>query len=308
MSLISTIKPKSVHNIFYYFSGLLFLFLNKIRHSVCGYLTPRPFSVIKIDKTIDYDFSVVQNWQKYLEKYLKVNASFLEGKIVLELGPGPDLGAGIILLARGVKKYNAIDVNNLIKLTPPQFYERLFKRLEKVENKRVNINFLSSQIESTLVGRNDKLNYLCRKDFNLLIFKDEGINLIFSQAAFEHFDDVEKVISGLSQIVKPGSVLIAEVDLKTHTRWIRDCDPLNIYRYSCFLYNLFRFSGSPNRLRPFEYKEIFEKHGWTNIQIQPTKVLDEDYLSKVRGSLYKRFCDRINQMECLSVIICATKE
>ena len=45
--------------------------------------------------------------------------------------------------------------------------------------------------------------------------------------------------------------LVAEIDLQTHTRWIRNVDPLNIYRYSGQLYGSFRFSdgdGAPARV------------------------------------------------------------
>ncbi|HEX3047124.1 MAG TPA: hypothetical protein VHY08_20390, partial [Bacillota bacterium] len=105
-----------------------------------------------------------------------------------------------------------------------------------------------------------------------------------------------------------GTILIAEVDLKTHTSWIRDLDPLNIYRYSDFIYNLFKFRGSPNRLRPFEYEEILKKNGWTDIQIIPSNKLEKEYMLKVKDNLNRRFREPINQMDYLSIILCATKE
>lgn len=232
----------------------------------------------------------------------------MKGKTVLELGPGADLGIGIVLLMKGVEKYNAIDVNDLVSSVPDQFYEELFEIIAVIEDKETDVDFLKSQLKLTQCGKNDRLNYVCRKDFDLSIFKRETVDLVFSQAAFEHFEKVEETFVQLSEIVKPGGILIAEVDLKTHTRWIRDLDPLNIYRYSEFIYDAFRFSGSPNRVRPFEYARHLEKNGWDNISIKPLSLLEKQYLSKVINSLNKNFRAPVNNMDYLSVMIQATKK
>ncbi|HEX3048542.1 MAG TPA: methyltransferase domain-containing protein, partial [Bacillota bacterium] len=231
--------------------GAPILFLNKIKHSIQGYTSPRPFPISEFQRAIKYDDKVVQNWMKYLHQYTGMNSE-IKDRTILELGPGADLGIGIILLKKGAQKYNALDVNNLVKSVPDQFYQKLFSYLEDIndDNHGISIDFLRSQLQLTCMGNNDRLNYICNQDFDLSVFTGEEIDFVFSQAAFEHFDNVEQTVSQLSKIVKPGTILIAEVDLKTHTSWIRDLDPLNIYRYSDFIYNLFKFRGSPNRLRP----------------------------------------------------------
>ena len=120
-------------------------------------------------------------------------------------------------------------------------------------------------------------------------------------------DDVETMISQLSSAVKPGGVLVVQVDLTTHTRWIKDLDPLNIYRYSEFIYNLLKFKGSPNRIRPYQYKNLLEKYGWKNVKILPDNQLSQDHLDKVAKSLNKKFRSPENQMDYLGVYLCATK-
>ena len=144
------------------------------------------------------------------------------------------------------------------------------------------------------------------KDFNLVssIGKSK-IDLVFSQAAFEHFDDIKETIAQLNKVCKPGAVLVIEIDLQTHSRWIRDEDPNNIYRYSERLYNLFWFSGIPNRVRPIQYRKVFEDNGWTDIQIKPLSKLDSH--NKSYSGMNKSFVHSENQMEYLSIIICARK-
>jgi hypothetical protein len=134
------------------------------------------------------------------------------------------------------------------------------------------------------------------------------VDFIFSQAAFEHFEDVSKTVKDISLISKSGTILISVVDLKTHSRWIRDKDPNNIYRYSKWVYNLFTTSGSPNRVRPYQYKEMLEENGWKNVVIKPRKTLDDKKYNLVKNHFNKKFLDAKNQMSYLGIWLCATKE
>lgn len=307
MNTPRVIKPSRVHNTFYYLVGGFLLCVNKVRHAVQGYTRPRPFSIHDFQRAIRYDRMVVDLWTRHLNDYLGAEVD-LNGKTVLELGPGADLGVGILLLQKGIKKYNAIDVNNLVQSVPDQFYEELFSHIEHaLPNRAVNVDFLRLQLRQALSGKGDRINYVHRRDFDTAIFNNEGIDLIFSQAAFEHFDDVRATVTQLSRVVKSGAVLIAFVDLQTHTRWIREADPLNIYRFSDWAYNTLKFLGSPNRLRPYQYKKILTENGWINIQIQPTAILDKEYFARVSPTLYKRFRNSEQQMDCLGVMIKATK-
>ena len=117
-------KPNNIHNAFYFWIGLCLLFLNKIRHAISGYTTPRNFPVTEFQKAIEYDLNTVVKWQKFLHDYSSGKSS-LKDKTILELGPGADLGVGIITLMHGAKKYNALDINNLVQSVPKQFYQKL---------------------------------------------------------------------------------------------------------------------------------------------------------------------------------------
>jgi len=281
-------------NFLYYFLGLIILFLNKIRYGIFGYKNPRNFSVKEIKKSVDYDLAVVKGWQEALKKYIGSNE--IKNKNILELGPGPDLGTGLILLASGAKKYNLLDLNNLAFSSPVQFYQELFKRLPA--NK---IEFLEAQLALTMAKKNDCLNYLVDKKFSFSALAKEKIDLIFSQAAFEHFSEVGKTIEELSEVAESGAILVAEIDLRTHTEFLVKRDPLNIYRYRDSIYNIFKFSGIPNRLRLNDYQEILEKNGWTDIRIYPLEVLSEEKFKKVKNNLAKKFKNQEKEMKILKI-------
>ncbi|MBN1411221.1 MAG: methyltransferase domain-containing protein [Spirochaetales bacterium] len=295
-----------IRNALFFLAGLIFLILNKIRHSLIGYTTPRTFPAREFSKAIEYDSKVVRQWLHYLRLYSPAD-SILRDKCILELGPGADLGTGFILLMHGVKKYNAIDVNNLAENVPVHFYQNLFNYMENQMESQVTHRYLQEQLDLVYRGKNDRINYVYSKAFDLYQFADENINLVFSQAAFEHFDDFRQTIVDLSKVVLPGAVLVTEIDLKTHTRWIRDRDPLNIYRYPESIYRLLKFKGSPNRLRPCDYEEILSRNGWGNIKIFPLSVLGREYIDGVFPSLNTRFRQKKKQMDYLSVILCSKK-
>jgi len=280
---------------------------NKIRRTVRGYTNPRTFTITEYQRAIEYDFYVFNHWLRFLEFYTGSSPD-IKGKTILELGPGADLGIGLITLLKGAKQYNAIDVNNLVESVPEKYYLEFFTFIkDKYAMTKETFDYLSSQLKMTQKGKNDRLNYIVNKDFDLSVFQDKKIDLVFSQAAFEHFDDVGKTIAQLSRIAKKTAILISEIDLGTHTRWIRDLDPLNIYRYNQFVYGLFKFSGSPNRFRPYEYKNILEDHGWAKIQIIPLTVVEEEYLKKINSHLTRRFQEPLNQIHYLTIMLCATK-
>jgi len=288
-------------NYFYFWIGILFLLLAKVKNRIIGY-TPKPFSVAEIERCIKYDINIVNDRLKLLNEY-DPNYT-IQNKHILELGPGSDLGIGLYILSKNAKKYTAIDVYDLVSNVSSDFYNAFFAYLQ--EKEQADSSILAEELNKTRNHKNDKLNYVCNPDFNIVeCIGDDKVDIIFSNAAFEHFANIQKTINDFSKIVSPGAKLIVNIDLQTHSRWIREKDPNNIYRYPDCLYNLFNFCGSPNRVRPYEYQEILERNGWEHIVVQPRSRLDN--ITNFKNHLDKKFKDMINQMDYLSISICATK-
>ncbi|MBT3201995.1 MAG: methyltransferase domain-containing protein [Phycisphaerales bacterium] len=300
MRPVKIVNPAKVSNGFNKLTGGAILVANKIRHAIMGYRTPRPFDAGQIARAVDYDFSVVGGWLDCLGQYCG-DAAGLSGRRVLELGPGADLGVGLILLSMGAAKYTAFDVHNLAESAGEEFYDALFEKLSP----QTDIEALRRELALAHNGSPNTLRYQCSSDFDLSVLDEGSIDLIVSQAAFEHFDDLERTIDQMTKLASPGAVLVCEIDLATHTRWIRDRDPLNIYRHSDAFYDRMKFRGSPNRVRPEEYRKMLADAGWSDIQQYPLAVLDENYMSRVSPTLAKKFRSKTNEMECLSIALCA---
>ena len=304
MKYTKKLNPKNIKNRQYHFIGAAFIVMNYFRHMLSGYKTPRTFSSSQVEKAVDYDLKIVNRWADYLRNY-SGDANPLQDKVVLELGVGPDLGAGLILLAMGVKKYLALDVNNLAELAPKEFYKSLFERMRKDYD--FNVDLAKEELEKYQRGEDSKLCYMIDKDFKISEIQ-EGVDIVISQVAFEHFDDVGKTIKEISDKIKKGGILFSHVDMNTHTRWIKDRDPLNIYRYNDLFWNMFKFRGSPNRVRIPQYKKFLEENNWTNILIEPRTILEKEYVEKVIPTLNKKFCDlSAQEMRILSFMLISRK-
>ncbi len=293
------VLPKSVKNRFFFFVGILILVVNKIRHEIQGYVNPRPFPVTEIQKTIDYNTALFHRLQEQLVAYTKSATPFKEAT-VLELGPGPDNALALLALQAQAKKYCTLDVNNLAAGAPQAFYEELV-------NQKIVTEQALQELNKTKKNQPSRIQAVVDTDFDPRVFLGENIDLVISNAAFEHFDSVEATIGHLAEIMVSGGVFLADVDLQTHTRWIRDEDPLNIYRYGKILWNLLSFSGSPNRVRPFEYIYALEKNGFENIQLIPRIQLDSAYTEQVRPSLHTSF-QQDEHLDILDFYVIATKK
>lgn len=294
----------SLRDPLYYLAGIGFLALAKTAHHLRGYATPKPFGLSEVARCIEYDIQVVEGWLSHLRTYAP-GTDALAGKNVLELGPGSDLGIGLYLLAKGCGQYNACDVHDLVKSTPGKFYEQMLARLSGMIAQS-ELEDLRGQLQAAQAGQPSRLNYRVSRDFAIAsLFGPATVDLVFSQAAFEHFDDVEAAISQLGRVCKPGARIVAEIDLKTHTRWIRDRDPNNIYRYSKGFYDRFRFRGIPNRVRPYQYQAMFERNGWTDVVLKPLALLRNP--DGIQFGVDAAFTDPRNQMDWLSLVLCATK-
>jgi hypothetical protein len=293
-------------NTLYRVAGTGFLGLAWLKHKVQGYRTPRPFALDDAEQCIAYDWSVVEGWRDALREYCSTTEPF-RGRDILELGPGADLGVAGFLLALGAASYRAADANPLLAAPPGGFYAPLTRRVALLTN-QADASAIADELERAHAERGQRISWEWRPDFDLdAMVRPRSADLIVSQAAFEHFDDVRKTCAQLARAARPNAVLVAEIDLMTHSRWIRDRDPLNIYRHSDGLYRLLRFHGIPNRLRPSDYMAALHASGWIDIRVTHKETLGHEQLQKVRPHLQRRWRGDDADMRALSIVVLARR-
>jgi hypothetical protein len=133
----------------------------------------------------------------------------------------------------------------------------------------------------------------------------ETYDLVVSNAALEHFDDVAGTFARLAELVVPGGVMCHHVDGMVHMRGLRPRDPLNLLRYPGPVYRAMSFRGVPNRLRAQDYVAAARATGWAPTVV-PGLVAPPAYVAWARRGLARPYRDR-DDLELLTFTLVATR-
>lgn len=297
-----TVAP--LKNRFFYGLGLAALVGASLRHRIGGYRNPTDFSSGDWPRAIAHVIDIVQDWRKHLDDG-ENGPKALDGLDILELGPGATLGTGVLLVGLGARSYRAVDAFDLAGRTPNGFYRALAEADLPPAFNRARI---LGAIDALERGRSDPIGYVVEPDFDIgLAAAGRTFDLVVSNAAFEHFNNIDSVIAQITHVVRPGATFLAGVDFQAHTRGIRGRDPNSIYRFSPELYRSLAFPGQPNRRRPSEYLRALEAYGWTGAQCRPVDVAGAKYRAWSNSGLHHAFRNDAADMDVLTGIVLAEK-
>ncbi|MBP1842346.1 SAM-dependent methyltransferase [Rhizobium petrolearium] len=269
-----------------------------IKHRLQGYTKPNTVADENWEGRHAYVQDVVESWSRFMP-----DGVGFKGRDILELGPGSSLGTGALLLAHGAQSYLAVDAFRLTGNEHAAFFADAIDRFpgdltdEDVE-----------RAKALTARRSNQFDYQVEAGFDIpKLAGGRKFDLILSCAAFEHFDDIDRTIADISKVARPGCVSLHIVDFQTHSRWIRDSDPNNIYRFPERLYRLLSFPGQPNRKRPADYKRAFEANGWTNVRVVPAVSIAENLIGPSLSGLARPFDRSDMDMAMLNGVVIATR-
>ncbi|NCC49940.1 MAG: methyltransferase domain-containing protein [Spartobacteria bacterium] len=270
-----------------------------------GYNSPRGISIHDYARVIDYDLDVTARWLHYLRRF-NHDRGLVPGQAVLEVGPGADLGNGLILLAGGASAYTGFDMNPLASDTPDALYEALIARLASQEME-ADPSIVEQACRDFQQGNPSPLSYVVDPSFSFDDLPSGHVDLIFSHAAFEHIPDIPLLAKHLYRVSKPEAILVAYIDLKTHHGFLAKRDPLNMYRYGPRFYRMFSYPGSPNRVRPREYEAAFREAGWSDAIVYPDVEFNREYVDAVCPALASAYQAERADMRLGGVVLCVRK-
>ena len=244
-----------MNNRILYGSGLVLGAVNTIRHRMQGYVNPRPFGAQDIARIVQHAFEVVDGLQRHGVSW--------EGRRVLEVGPGPDMTTGAVMLDRGAASYDAVDLFDNRHQSTSEIYRTLERRL-------------ANPIDQARLG-------FTQTDFPALPDVTGSYDTIVSNACLEHVADAGGLLARLRELAAPGALMVHQIDGQAHMRWFCDHDPLNHLRYPGWLYRrVLDFPGAPNRLRGSEFAALARRAGWSEIEVIPDTRASAAYLRGLR--------------------------
>lgn len=283
-----------------YAAGLGFLALAWAKNRLHGYTTPNAVARGDIAGAVEYVQDTVSSWQRFLDGVAEIR-----GRDVLELGPGSSLGTGALLLALGANSYHAVDAFELADRHDREFLAAVLGDPDPQVFADADVTRARAIVAA---GESVDFSYAVDRRFDIReLAAGRRFDLMLSCAAFEHYDDIEATIAQMSAVARPGCVAAHIVDFQTHSRWIREADPNNIYRYSDALYRLFSFPGQPNRKRPADYVAAFERNGWINVRVVGDHAAGPALMTLSTTGLAKAFNRPGAEMSMLSGVVLAER-
>ena len=181
----------------------------------------------------------------------------LNGKIILELGPGDSISSAIIAGSMGARSI-LVDVGSYANYES-LIYQKLTNNLQAEGLQPRNIKYCKSLNEILAINGSD---YMIEGLKSLQSIPNKSVDYIFSQAVLEHIKKNEflPVLKELKRVLKDGGVCSHQIDLRDHLG-----GALNNRRFSDAIWESQFFSTSgfyTNRISYSQMIELFKDAGF----------------------------------------------
>ncbi len=124
---------------------------------------------------------------------------------------------------------------------------------------------------------------------------DKSVDVVVSNAVFEHLFDLESAFYHLARITKPGGLGIHQVDFRDHRNYSRPLEHLLLKDEEFYGKFKARQGEFGNRYRPQEMQELLELSGFEVKEFRPDIFTEEEYLieflERLRQARKSRYCD-----------------
>jgi SAM-dependent methyltransferase len=249
--------------------------------------TGRGFAPESAEQAADYFQTCFRDYFDILGVPEHEIKSYLNGKQLLEYGPGDVPGVALLMIAHGAKCVICVDRFALVSMTQKNadILLELLWRLDNSARARAAECFL--QPGNPFSGFNpERIRYLIQPD-GLSKLKDE-VDLVFSRAVLEHVNNLDATFADMARALKADAILLHQVDLKSHGLHRRN--PLDFLTWPPALWSwMHSHKGVPNRWRVNRYRDVMQRSGFETLLLRPTDVVESSVVHEVRPHLASPF-------------------
>jgi SAM-dependent methyltransferase len=205
----------------------------------------------------------------------------LDGAEILELGPGADFSAALVLAGHGAKVTLADRF-----LTPwrddfhPGFYRAFLAQYDGQK----------SAIEAAIAQNSydGVLRLLPEPAEALASLADASLDIVLSNAVLEHVKDFPRAVRELARISRPGGIQAHQIDWRNHWDFGRPLDHLLVPADAFDSEREQTGCQRGTQLRPPEMAEAFAADFWLD-EIEPNCFAEPAYLDEITPRLPERF-------------------
>lgn len=241
----------------------------------------------------DYFYQCFDDYFQILNVKPAEVTAYLEGKRVLEYGPGNILGMALLMIAHGAGGVICVDRFPLLSSSEHniQALQHIVNRLDGVARIRANSCFREAGNPASGF-REECIRYLVTP--NGLSDLTDAVDLIISRAVLEHVNDLSATFNDMHRALCDNGVAVHQVDLKSHG--LHQKNPLDFLTWPPHLWKwMYSAKGVPNRWRVDRYRQVISESGLRTILIKPTLLADNHDVAAVRSYLAKPFRSIANE-------------
>lgn len=249
--------------------------------------TGRGAEEVHLDLVGDYFQQCFNDYFTQLGIEPAARKAFLEGKRILEYGPGDVPGVAVLLVAYGARQAVCVDRFPMVRMSPKnvEIMKLMLARLPPPMRERADACFRESGHPQS--GFNSSfIDYLVQPS-GLSGLVNE-VDMVISRAVLEHVNDLPATFRDTYAALKPGGLAIHLVDLKSHG--LHRDNPLDFLNWPASLWSLmYSAKGVPNRLRANAYRDAVAQSGLELVAMTPTLLASAADVRAVRPKLAAQF-------------------
>lgn len=214
-----------------------------------------------LERSVAYIDRVFNDYLRYGD----LEAADLEGKAVLELGPGDSYGVALRFLAAGAARVHAVE--RVLAWSDPvyqrQVYEAIVAGLPAVERKRaeavLDLSGEEARFDPAALSVEEGVPFE-EASAGLV---DSSFDVIVSRAVVEHIFDTDTAFAEMARLLTPTGTMAHKIDIEDHGLFTgAGLHPLTFMTIPAPLYRLMiENTGQPNRKPLPYYRRLAERLG-----------------------------------------------